>query len=365
MNIAAKLGIYALSLAVAFGLALGVGNAVGPIGSDDEDGAAAGNAPAAESSGTEGHGHEADAGEGDGEASGEAAEDDGAAAAAEELPGGLMVSTDGYTFALAESALPAGPATPLSFQIIGPDGEPVTAYEETHDEELHLIAVRRDMSGFQHVHPTRDAAGTWSIPLALTPGQWRLFADFAVPGLDEGLTLGADLAVAGGYDPLPLPAPSPTYEVDGYTVTLDGELRPGEGTMLTLSISKDGQPVTDLEPYLAAYGHLVALRSGDLAYLHVHPDGEPGDGVTPSGPDVAFHVTAPSAGAYRLFLDFKHDGVVRTAEFTVNAGDLAGPGSAAAGATAEPGSAAEPGGAGTGSHSHGGAPSHGHNGDAP
>jgi hypothetical protein len=64
----------------------------------------------------------------------------------------------------------------------------------------------------------------------------------------------------------------------------------------------------------------VALRDGDLAYLHVHPGGEPGDGVTQPGPDITFYATAPSVGDYRLFLDFKHGDVVRTAEFTVRAG---------------------------------------------
>ena len=85
-------------------------------------------------------------------------------------------------------------------------------------------------------------------------------------------------------------------------------------------MSRDGRPVTDLQPYLAAYGHLVALRQGDLAYLHVHPDGEPGDGRTEPGPGIVFHTTAPSAGTYRLYLDFKHGDVVRTAAFTVVAG---------------------------------------------
>ena len=56
---------------------------------------------------------------------------------------------------------------------------------------------------------------------------------------------------------------------------------PAPSPRLTARVTRDGEPVTDLEPYLAAYGHLVALREGDLAYLHVHPDGEPGDGVTP------------------------------------------------------------------------------------
>jgi hypothetical protein len=94
---------------------------------------------------------------------------------------------------------------------------------------------------------------------------------------------------------------------------------------VTLSVSKGGVPVTDLQPYLGAYGHLVALRDGDLAYLHVHPDGAPGDGRTPAGPDVTFHAEVPSAGSYRLYLDFRHAGQVRTAEFTAVAGAAAAP----------------------------------------
>jgi hypothetical protein len=92
---------------------------------------------------------------------------------------------------------------------------------------------------------------------------------------------------------------------------------------LTLSVSRDGRPVTDLQPYLAAYGHLVALRNGDLAYLHAHPDGQPGDGRTRPGPGIEFMVEVPSSGSYRLFLEFQHGGVVRTTEFTVPTGPAA------------------------------------------
>ena len=160
------------------------------------------------------------------------------------------------------------------------------------------------------------------MPLDLSEaGVYRVFADFTPADRDDNLTLGADLSVAGVHAPQPLPAASRTAEVDGYTVTLDGTLEPGKEAELTLTVSKDGQPVTDLQPYLAAYGHLVALRDGDLAYLHVHPGGEPGDGVTRPGPEITFYATAPSAGDYRLFLDFRHGDVVRTAEFTVRAGD--------------------------------------------
>ena len=166
-----------------------------------------------------------------------------------------------------------------------------------------------------------SADGTWSADVALTPGQWRVFTDFVPAELGENLTLGADLTVPGALSAEPLPAPSTSVEVDGYTVTLDGELVPGEESKVTLSVSKDGQPVTDLQEYLGAYGHLVALRNGDLAYLHVHPEGEPGDGKTPAGPEVVFFAEVPSVGDYRLFLDFQHEGVVRTADLTVHAGE--------------------------------------------
>jgi hypothetical protein len=160
------------------------------------------------------------------------------------------------------------------------------------------------------------ADGTWSVPLAVgAPGAYRVFADFQPAGRADGLTLGVDVPAPGDYRPRPLPAPARSTTVDGYTVTLTGALTPGASSPVTLSVSRGGRPVTDLQPYLGAYGHLVALREGDLAYLHVHP----GAGRT-AGPAITFNAEVPSAGTYRLYLDFRHGGKVRTAEFTAVAG---------------------------------------------
>ena len=74
----------------------------------------------------------------------------------------------------------------------------------------------------------------------------------------------------------------------------------------------DEGPVEDLEPYLGALGHLVALRESDLAFLHVHPETDEG-----SGPRISFRATFPSEGRYRLFLQFAHAGGVKTAAFTL------------------------------------------------
>ncbi len=238
-------------------------------------------------------------------------------APAADLPAGLSSTENGYTLRLAQTRVDASKQVPVQFRITDATGAPVTQYVDNHEKQLHLIVVRRDTAGFQHVHPTMDRAGTWTVPVDLSAGDYRVFADF-IPAGSAALTLGADVHVAGSYDPQPLPAPATTATVDGFTVKLDGSPKANEPSMLTFSVTRGGKPVTDLQPYLGAYGHLVALRASDLAYLHVHPMGEPGDGVTPAGPEIGFHSTIPSDGDYRLFLDFKHQNVVRTAEFTVS-----------------------------------------------
>ncbi|HEU5470914.1 MAG TPA: hypothetical protein VFV67_09705 [Actinophytocola sp.] len=231
-----------------------------------------------------------------------------------EFPGGLLISQDGLTLRVLADILPAGTQHTFAFQILEPDGTPLLRFNPRHGKLLHLILARRDLSRFQHVHPTLGADGTWRVPLTLpAAGEYRIFADFVAGWNSQPTTLGADISVPGDYRPVPLPPASGTAAVDDYTVDLAGTAVPGRSSRLTLRVMKNGKPVTDLEPYLAAYGHLVALRDGDLAYLHVHP----ADAPHPAGPDIGFSVTVPTAGGYRLYLDFQHQGVVRTAEFTI------------------------------------------------
>ena len=81
----------------------------------------------------------------------------------------------------------------------------------------------------------------------------------------ENETLAADLTVDGDADYAPLPERTDVDTTDGYRVELDAH----DGK-LGFAITRDGKPV-ETEPYLGAGGHLVALREGDLAFLHVHP----------------------------------------------------------------------------------------------
>src|SRR5436309_351471 len=93
--------------------------------------------------------------------------------------GGLAVSAGGFTLMADATAFTAGVAAPLRFRIVGAGNAPVTKFALNGDRPLHLIVVRRDLTGYQHLHPTMAPDGIWSIPLTLpTPGAWRAFADF-------------------------------------------------------------------------------------------------------------------------------------------------------------------------------------------
>ncbi|WP_230414829.1 hypothetical protein [Micromonospora tarapacensis] len=236
------------------------------------------------------------------------------AAAAE--AGGLAVSRDGYTLVPLSAEFTAGHSGELRFRIRDGQGATITRFAIVHDKPLHLIVVRRDLSGYQHLHPTMATDGTWSVPLTLPrPGVWRAYADFtalADDGRQTATTLGVDLVAPGDYRPRALPAPATTTTVDGFTVGYQGDPQPTLTVPLSFRITgPDGaRPV--LERYLGAYGHLVALREGDLGYLHVHPEAELVDGA------VQFWLTTPGPGRYRLYLDFATGGEVRTAEFTVS-----------------------------------------------
>jgi len=231
---------------------------------------------------------------------------------------GLAVADAGLRVVVDEPDLRRGRDERVRFRIHKADGEAVREFDVTHEKRMHLIIARRDLTGFQHLHPTMAPDGTWSTDVTLPEaGSYRLFADFSYA--DEAITLATDLRVDGNADLADLPPSEPTAVSDGgYDVRLDGgAAKTGRESELRFSVTRDGEAV-HTEPYLGAGGHLVALREGDLAFLHVHPidHGEAGE----HGDSVAFAATFPTEGRYRLFLQFKHEGRVETVAFTQEVG---------------------------------------------
>lgn len=250
----------------------------------------------------------------DGHAAGEGA---GHADDADALPPGLAVAQDELRLVPDRTSLPRGESATYRFRILDADGEIVRDFDVEHERRMHLIVVRRDFTGFQHLHPRMQADGTWETQVDLADaGVYRVFADFA--GAGTSATLASDLFVAGAFEPQPLPEPAEVAPAgEGYEVRLDSaKPQPGDQTPVEFTVMRDGERVDRVEPYLGADGHLVALREHDQAFLHTHPEGKAGG----PGP-IRFEVSYPTAGRYRLYLQFRHGGKVRTVAFTQEVGD--------------------------------------------
>ena len=221
---------------------------------------------------------------------------------------GTTDSAAGYTLHPIASPIKTGTQM-FAFTVNGPDGAPIKDAVVEQTKKLHLIVVRSDLTGYQHLHPDLGPDGTWTVSATFaTGGRWRAIADLT-PTAGTRVVLGTDIAIQGAAVERPLPPPALTTFIDGYGVALDGELSTTEGA-LRFVITKAGKPVTDVTEYLGAGGHLIALNSGTLAYTHLHPNSGP-------APTLSFDAHAPTVGQYRLFLQFATGDAVHTAEFTV------------------------------------------------
>jgi hypothetical protein len=283
MSVPARLGLFGALLAGVFGLALLLGNVAGPEAQTAQD-------PA--------HATQDDAPHGGGRQGAEAGHD---AASEGSLPG-LAVAQDGVRLVLDASETRASSRARVAFRLVDEQGRDVRDLEVAHEKRMHLIVVRRDLAGFQHLHPEQAPDGTWSARADLSAaGTYRVFADFTRGG--EQHTLGADLQVPGAFRPQALEAPATSTRDDR---GLEVRVR-RDGGRVAFDVVRDGRTITDrLDPYLGAKGHLVTLRTGDLAYLHTHPEGD----------ELAFETELPTSGIYRLWVQFQLDGRIHTAAFT-------------------------------------------------
>ena len=191
----------------------------------------------------------------------------------------------------------------------------MTEFDELHERRMHLIVVRRDGGGFQHLHPEIDEAGTWTTAIELPEaGVYRAFADFSVDG--EQHTLASDLFVSGGeFEARPFPAPAPVAATGGYEVRL-ARRRAGCRRVLDPGLRRQqgrggGRRPRPLPRRQGPPGGAARGRP------RLPPRPSRGAGGEAAPDEIAFGATFPTAGRYRLYLQFKHEGAVRTAEFTV------------------------------------------------
>jgi hypothetical protein len=207
-------------------------------------------------------------------------------------------------------------------------GAIVMNFEEVHEKRYHLFVISEDMTSFQHIHPVQQPDGSWSLDVTVPrAGYYRVLSDFlpagAAPQFLSKSIITADFdGDAESQLPRLVPDDVLSRTVDGMTaeVTLPQPLVAGEwGHMrFTLKDSATGQPVTDLQPYLGAFGHMLMMSEDMADYVHAHPVASPETDVARgvAGPEVAFEGYMPRAGLYRAWTQFQRAGRLVTVPFT-------------------------------------------------
>lgn len=287
----------------------------------------------------------------------------------ESLPFGLIVQSD-------PKEVVSGAPTRLILRPLDQTGLPAGPLRIVHEHPIHVMIVSSDLSWFRHEHPvpmaTSTSAGkesTTEYELDLTfpfPGEFTLFADFEPEGAasheaagesapvhvhaDGARAARAVVRVAGAPPPV-IPLGDTTesvHRVDGYEVRLrcNGEKFFAAGpdhspSLLRFGISREGdlEPITDLDPYLGAMGHLAIISADRTTYIHAHPI-EPttsdSSSTTKSAPhdaalaraaaafgngtlnDLVFAAEFPRPGMYRTWAQFSHSGKVITVPITID-----------------------------------------------
>ena len=193
------------------------------------------------------------------------------------------------------------------------------------------MAMREDLTGFQHVHPQPTGApGEFAIDVVFpAPGRYAINSEFRRRGAMRDVVFRQYLAVEGTPEPISLAEDRSAKVIDGVRVDLQGTARVGEPSELafTFSDAATGQPITDLKPYLSAAGHVIVASEGLYTIEHGHGEAEDATGAevwplpgTTFGPEITFHHRFAAPGLYKLWGQFQTaDGHVITADFVVRA----------------------------------------------
>ncbi|OJV51920.1 MAG: hypothetical protein BGO31_08535 [Bacteroidetes bacterium 43-16] len=184
-----------------------------------------------------------------------------------------------------------------------------------HEKKLHLLIVNEELSWFDHIHPEEQQDGTYHISeIFPAAGKYLLFTDYKPGGSAQEVNT-HHIEVSGATTAIPQRLETKLASIaDGYTVFLlnGDELTTNHPQDLRFSIVKDCRilQAKDMQPYLGANAHIVMISRVDYDFLHIHPIADP---IFP----IYAETIIKKAGLYRMWVQFKVNDVVHTADFTV------------------------------------------------
>ena len=231
-----------------------------------------------------------------------------------------------------DTTRPGVPTTVTATVVHAETGEPVTDLNRSHEAWMHLIATRQDLGTFAHVHPQPTGRpGELQVEVTFpTAGTYVVNTEFRQRGEMADVHQRQLVTIAGDApEPVTLAAGPRTVVVDGVKVELGGEAVVGEPSDLHFEFTDatTGKPIDDLQPFLAAAGHVVMMRADAQTFAHEHAEVEDAKGrpmfATPGetfGPELDVHAEFDTPGVYQLWGQFRlADGDVVTVPFIVEA----------------------------------------------
>lgn len=226
-----------------------------------------------------------------------------------------------------------GEKVTLRFTVFHPKThEQVKKFNIVHDMPFHLFVISQDFEHFDHIHPEQQSDGSFMIATLLPKtGLYQVFCDFfPVGGLPQ--VIHQNLITAGfagdvvASEANLIPDKQLNRIVDGMRFELKfdpEEPVAGKPAILKYHITdaRTGQPVTDLQPYLGAWGHTLILSEDATDYLHSHPTEMLPENIDRdnlvSKSDVDFDTFFPRPGKYKIWTQFQRGGKLTTVSFNV------------------------------------------------
>lgn len=225
----------------------------------------------------------------------------------------------------------AGQQATIRFSVFNPKAlTPVKDFNVQHEKLFHLFIVSSDLKHFDHIHPEQQKDGSFTVKTILpSAGLYHVYSDiFPVGGLPH--VVHQSLVTAGFAGKITnlkaaLKADAVAEKnVDGIRFTLNTApmtLLAGQPALLRYQLNdvKTGEPVTDLEQYLGAWGHTMILSEDCTDFIHSHPletklESSP-TGKMQSPAHLYFEANFLRPGNYRIWSQFQRVGKIITVSY--------------------------------------------------
>lgn len=227
------------------------------------------------------------------------------------------------TFAYVPDPPVAGAEAEVTLAITDEEGEPIPDLQASHERFAHVLMLSPDHQRLDHIHHEdfavlgADDLRTSTFHMRWTPdraGPWRTVVDFAHRGLFLHRKGAVDVVgepVAG--DPQwTYPSAAEDRDIRG-TLSWDSPPFAGAEAWMHVDLATlDGQPVSDVVPWLGADGHAVFVSADLTNANHTHAwvegmeDAPPGHEMPHSydGPRITFLAELPDDGPHTIWVQF-------------------------------------------------------------